>query len=99
MKNETINEKLIIYLEGEVNSYNAEDVENELSKIISENTFKSIALDLAKVNYISSAGLRIIVRVKQQCDNTSLINVPDGVYEVFSMVGFEHMIEIEKLNK
>ena len=97
MKNVIENETLTIYFEGEVNSYNAEEVEKEVEEIVSKGGFKSIRLDLTEVSYISSAGLRILVRLKQQYDETALVNVPRGVYDVFEMVGFTNMFTIERL--
>ena len=88
---------LRIFLEGDINSFNSEEIEKEIEKILKENTFKKIVLDLEKVHYISSAGLRIIVRIKQQYDDTTLVKTPEKVYDIFKMVGFQNMIKIEKL--
>lgn len=96
MKNSIEKEVLTIYLEGELNSYNSEDVEKEIDAILKKGGFKSIVLDLNDLVYISSAGLRIIVRIKQQFDDTSLVNVPDGVYDIFDMVGFQKLIKISR---
>ena len=97
MKSKLENDVLTIYLEGELNSYNSEEAEKELEEILKNNSFKSIVLDLENLNYISSAGLRIIVRLKQQHDDTSLVKVPKGVFDIFEMVGFQNIIKIEKL--
>lgn len=96
MKNKIENEILTIYLEGEVNSYNAEDIENEIESIFSKGGFKGVRLDLNDLTYISSAGLRIIVRIKQQFDDTKLLNVPSGVFDILEMVGFLNLMEIER---
>ena len=97
MKHVIENETLTIYLEGEVNSYNSEEVEKEIDAIVAKGGFKAVKLDLTNLRYISSAGLRIIVRLKQQYEDTSLVNVPGGVYDIFEMVGFTNMFSIEKL--
>ncbi len=96
MKNKIENEILTIYLEGEVNSYNAEDIENEIESIFSKGGFKGVRLDLNDLTYISSAGLRIIVRIKQQFDDTKLLNVPSGVFDILEMVGFLNLMEIQR---
>lgn len=96
MKNKIENEILTIYLEGEVNSYNAEDIENEIESIFSKGGFKGVRLDLNDLTYISSAGLRIIVRIKQQFSDTKLLNVPSGVFDILEMVGFLNLMEIER---
>ena len=97
MKHTLENNALTFYLEGELNSYTSKDVENEIEKVMSENAFDKVVLDLKDLRYISSAGLRIIVRIKQKCDDTSLVNTPSDVYDIFKMVGFHKVIKIEKL--
>ena len=97
MKHVIENETLTISLEGELNSYNSEEVEREIDAIISKKGFKSIRFDLEELRYISSAGLRIIVRIKQQYDDTTLVNVPKGVYDIFEMVGFTNLFTIGRI--
>lgn len=97
MKHTLENNTLTFYLEGELNSYTSKDVEKEIEEVMSKNTFNKVILDLKDLSYISSAGLRIIVRIKQKCDDTSLVNTPSGVYDIFKMVGFHKVIKIEKL--
>ena len=98
MKHELKEKTLTLYFEGELNSFNSEDVENEIEKILNDNdNFKKLVLDLEKLRYISSAGLRIIVKLKQDNDDLKLVNVPEGVYDVFEMVGFQNIVEIERL--
>jgi len=97
MNSQLENGKLTLFLEGELNSYNSEDVEREIEKLVNENKFKSLVLDFEKLSYISSAGLRIVVRLKQRFDDTTLVNVPNGVYDIFEMVGFQNLLKIERL--
>ena len=98
MKHELKEKTLTLYFEGELNSFNSEDVENEIEKILNDNdNFKKLVLDLKNLKYISSAGLRIIVKLKQDNDDLKLVNVPEGVYDVFEMVGFQNIVEIERL--
>ena len=87
---------LTIYIEGELNSVNSESVGEEIDKIINDKTFKSLVLDFDKVSYISSAGLRIILKLKQRYDDFSVINASLEVYDVFQMTGFTSMMSIKK---
>lgn len=96
MKYDIENKVLTIYLKGQLNSSNAEEAEREVDDIINRVDFKSIKFDLGELEYTSSAGLRIIIRVKKQYDDTSLVNVPDSIYEILEMVGFTNMMEIER---
>ncbi len=88
---------LTIIMEGELNSFNSEDVEKEIDGVLSQNDVRSIIVDMGDLRYISSAGLRIIVRLKQSYDDTRLIRVPENIYSIFSMVGFQNIISIERL--
>ena len=87
---------LTISIEGELNSVNSESVGEEIDKIIEDKTFKSLVLDFDKVSYISSAGLRIILKLKQRYDDFSVINASLEVYDVFQMTGFTSMMSIKK---
>lgn len=87
---------LTIYIEGELNSVNSESVGEEIDKIIEDKSFKSLVLDFDKVSYISSAGLRIILKLKQRYDDFSVINASLEVYDVFQMTGFTSMMSIKK---
>ena len=97
MKHLVENKKLTLFFEGEVNSYNAEDVEKEINALLAEGRWETIVLDMKDLHYISSAGLRIIVRLKQRYDDLILTNVPGAVYEILEMVGFESLLKIERL--
>lgn len=96
MQHEIVNKKLVFHLEGELNSYNAEAVENEIEKVSAQGGFDTIVWDIANLKYMSSAGLRIVARLKQSYDDFSIINMPDDIYEVFVMVGFADLINIQR---
>lgn len=87
---------LVISIEGELNSVNSESIGEEIDKIIASQSFKSLVLDFDKVSYISSAGLRIILKLKQRYDDFSVINASLEVYDVFQMTGFTSMMSIKK---
>ena len=86
---------LTIYLEGEFNSYSAEPIENEIHKIIKANNFKKLVFDLEMLRYISSAGLRVFMKLKQQYD-ISITNASLEVYDIFQMTGFTSIMNIKK---
>lgn len=96
MLHELKDNKLIIYLEGELNSSNSEEVEQEIDGYLASGGFTGIVLDFNNLKYISSAGLRIIARIKQNYDDLLLDKMSSDVYEIFEMVGFTDMIEIHR---
>ena len=87
---------LTFFLDGELNSLNAEEVEKKIDEAIEEASPKAIVLDFKGLHYISSAGLRIIARLKQRYPDTSIKNVSESVYQVLEMVSFHKMLKIEK---
>ena len=97
MKHVLGNNALTIYLEGELNSYNSEQIEKEIETIVKENQFESLIIDFENLHYISSAGLRILVSLKRRYDKITLVKVPEQAYDVFEMVGFENIFTIERL--
>ena len=96
MKHSLENETLTIYLEGEVNSANAGDVEKEIRRIISQNSFKSLVLDLEHLTYLSSAGIRIVICLKQDYGDVSMVKASEEIYSIFYMVGLHKMMKIDK---
>ncbi|MBP5466638.1 MAG: anti-sigma factor antagonist, partial [Clostridia bacterium] len=96
MKHLLENETLKLFPEGKIDSYNAEETEREMNSIIDGNSFKDLILDADNLQYISSAGLRIILRLKKSHDKLAIINVNPEVYDIFEMTGFTEMMTIEK---
>ncbi len=95
MINDHSDEK-IITLEGRIDSNNAFDVEKRLMEQASPVENEGIILDAEKLEYISSAGLRILLRLKKECGNIRVINVNSDVYEIFDTTGFTEMFDVEK---
>lgn len=91
-------DKDIIYIaiEGRVDATNASSVEEKIIRIVEDNKDKHLVVDADKLEYISSAGLRIILRLRKEQPQLAIINVPTQVYDVFEMTGFTDMITIEK---
>ena len=93
-KNE--NGTLTVFLSGRIDSSNADAKEKEISDIRSANAHETLVLDTDDLEYISSAGLRIVLRLKKSEQNFSVINASSDVYEIFEMTGFTEMIDIKK---
>ena len=87
---------LKIVLDGRIDSTNAADVEKQIDEIVNDNSFENLVLDAEKLAYISSAGLRIILRLKKSNASLKIINVSSEVYEIFEMTGFSEIMDIEK---
>ena len=87
---------LTIKLCGRIDSNNAAEVEKEIFDLIKESGAQGIVLDASDTEYISSAGLRIILKLKKTIDNSKVINASPEVYEIFEITGFSEIIDVEK---
>ena len=87
-----------LYLElmGRVDSTNAAAVEQEMNECISANGYTELVLDADKLEYISSAGLRIILRLLKANPKLKMINASSEVYDILDMTGFAEMMTVEK---
>ena len=90
------NNVLTIMLEGKIDSLNAPDIEAEINRARRDHPADTIILDCDRLEYTTSAGLRVILRVKKEADDTRLINVHPEIYEIFEMTGFTEMMEVQK---
>lgn len=82
---------------GWLDTQTAPQLGEELSKLSDDIT--SLVFDFAKLEYISSAGLRQVVSAykKMSCKGGfKIINVSDEVFDVFKLTGFDQKINIEK---
>ena len=87
---------LYIAVMGRIDASNAAETEDEIFTIKKENPGKHIVVDADQLAYISSAGLRVILRLRKEEPKLAIINVASDVYEVFDMTGFTDMVTIEK---
>ncbi len=86
--------QLTIVPEGRISSSNAMAVEEEIKKELHDVT--SVIVDCADLKYISSAGLRILLRIKKAVSEVTALNVSSEVYEIFDVTGFTEMIDVHK---
>lgn len=87
---------LEIALEGRLDTMTAPELENELHTSL-ENA-DSLVLDFAKLNYISSAGLRVLLsahKIMSGKGGMKVTHVNEIVNEVFEVTGFSDILDIE----
>ncbi len=96
----TVSEKdgiVTIFLEGRIDSGNATQVEKEILGLMDENPGKEIAFDAEKLDYISSAGLRVLLKVqKAKAKPVMISNVSSEVYDIFETTGFTQLLNVRK---
>lgn len=73
----------------------AAQAEEEIQKLEAQDHGK-VVLDAEKLEYISSAGLRVILRLRKQEPELAIVNASPGVYEIFEMTGFTEMMPVSR---
>lgn len=86
-------------ISGRVDSTNSAAVEAALKELVAGKEIKSLIFDAEKLEYISSAGLRVVLGFKKSYPDFKLINANTEVYEIFDMTGFTQMMTVEKAYK
>ncbi|MBR1444016.1 MAG: anti-sigma factor antagonist [Firmicutes bacterium] len=87
------NDKIII--SGRVDSSNAKEFEEKLTQCTQEGA--DVKIDAAKLEYISSAGLRVFLKIKKSIKGEVLIeNVSGEVYDIFEVTGFTNLLNVKK---
>ena len=91
------NDKAIshIVLNGRIDSTNASHTEKQIFEGIDANAEK-IIIDAENLEFISSAGLRVILKLRKAYKNIEIVGVSPDIYDVFEMTGFTEMINVQK---
>ena len=87
---------LYINIDGKIDATSANEFEEKINAIRNANQGMHTVLDADNLEYISSAGLRVMLRLRKSEPNLAIINVSPEVYSVFEMTGFTEMMKIEK---
>ena len=96
MKTEYINNQLTLFFEGHIDSSNAPAFEKEINESVSAHNPGSVLIDAIGLEYISSAGLRVILKLRKQFPDLKMINASSDVYEILEVTGFTEIIQVEK---
>ena len=90
------NNELTIAVSGRLDTMTAPELDNEIR--LSSDSITSLVLDFANLEYVSSAGLRVILSIhKTLSKKEGLVvkNVNETVAEVFEVTGFSDILTIE----
>lgn len=92
----TENEKVTLTVSGRLDTTTAPELEAALDEVL-ENT-KELIFNLENLEYISSAGLRVILKAQKSMNtrgSMKLTGVNDSIIEVFDITGFLDILTIE----
>ena len=97
MRSEYKDGALTFYLEGRIDSSNADELESELKDQDMLFDEIDIAFDMERLEYISSAGLRVMLKIKKSAKKpVRAVNVSDEVFDIFDVTGFSDIFVIER---
>ena len=87
----------VINLTGRINTDNAGIVEEEISSQLAANPGEALTFDATNLEYISSAGLRVLLKFRKQFGkNLDVLNVSNNVYDIFGVTGFTELFNVKK---
>ena len=99
IKTSRSNQNLIISLTGRLDTMTSPQLEEEINRSDLDG-IETVTLNLRELEYISSAGLRVVIMLYKNLEKLGgklrLVNVNDMVMEIFSMTGMTDFLEIEK---
>lgn len=88
---------ITIRLSGKVDSNNASEIEKEIVKALKDYAGETIVIDASELEYISSAGLRILMKIRKRMKKpVHIIEVSSDVYDIFEVTGFTELLEVKK---
>ncbi len=86
----------IFIVSGRLDTQTAPELENELDAVL--NGLKELTFDMTNLEYVSSAGLRVILKAQKAMNvqgAMKLTGVNDSIMEVFDITGFLDILTIE----
>lgn len=90
--------QIILKIVGRIDTTNANDFDNQVQNEIKEGA--NLVLDLEGLEYISSAGLRVLLSTHKSLTKVNgkltIRNVNSDVMEVFDITGFSSILAIEE---
>ncbi len=92
LKNE---EKLTLAVEGRIDTKTAPELEKTLQGVL--DGIKELIFDFAKVSYISSAGLRVLMTAQNQMNQQgtmTVLHANEDLMEIFEITGFTEILTI-----
>ncbi len=88
----------LISVSGRIDSANAPKLSEALKKITDDGRFR-LVFDLGKLEFISSAGLRVLIATQKTCKRYNrgevvLANLPSNILSVLDLAGFTGIFKI-----
>lgn len=97
MRTKLEQDHIILFPEDRIDAANAAQVQSELEAVIAANPGKEPVIDAGALSYISSAGLRVLLKLTKSLKKPlSVYNVTPEVYDIFEVTGFTELLDVKK---
>ena len=97
IKQESEGNIVILTLEGRLDTLNFALLDKEITSLIEKNQ-KNIILDCDDLDYVSSSGLRILLKALKQVNSAggrfTICHLQPQIIQIFKISGFDHLFEI-----
>ena len=94
---------LILRLKGRLDAISSPQAEKQVMTSIDEGTFIKVLMNFEEIDYLSSAGMRLLLtttkKMKTKNGKFVIVSISDGVMEVIKMAGFDHILNVRKTEK
>lgn len=90
------NGKVVLGISGRLDTTTAPELEKEMENLLSE--VKELVFDMSELEYISSAGLRVLLKAQKIMNaqgSMKVTNINESIMEVFEITGFLDILTIE----
>lgn len=84
---------LTVALEGRLDTTTAPELEAALNEAL--DGVEALTIDLEQLEYISSAGLRVLLMAVKKTGKVTVVNASEAVREIFETTGFSQMMTLE----
>ncbi|MDO4403899.1 MAG: anti-sigma factor antagonist [Atopobiaceae bacterium] len=96
MKAQIEDDVLNVSLEGRIDANTVNEVERIIMSELDKGGAQRVVIDAGELSYISSAGLRIIMKLLKRVGDITIIDASPEVYDIFEMTGFTQMMDVRR---
>lgn len=96
LKSNVMDTTLTIVFPPRIDTNNAAEFEAATTALRKANPHTTLVLDAEELDYISSVGLRAILRMRKEEKNMEVINTQPGTYDIFDMTGFTDLLTVRR---
>ncbi len=87
---------IVAELSGRIDALAAPILEKELERFAAEHAGITLEMDAQRLEYISSAGLRVLMKIRKRQGGLTVRGVSRDVYEIMDITGFTELLDVRR---